>query len=195
MPDQQTLAVYDRMADAYGALERADPSDHYLAFEAAMVPGARVLDLGCGPGSSSARLAAAGFDVLAVDGSSEMVSRAGSRPGVTARQGLFDDVCSFGEFGGIWASFSLLHASRADFPRHLADLHAASAKDAPFGLGMKLGRGEAIDELGRFYTFYTEAELRRHLSDAGFMPGASWHGRQQGLAGTSEPWIFLLSHA
>ncbi len=40
---------------------------------------ARVLDLGCGTGIDAARLAAAGHDVLAVDGSAEMVARAKKR--------------------------------------------------------------------------------------------------------------------
>jgi len=157
-------------------------------------PGGRVLDLGCGPGHHAAAMAQAGLDVLAVDGSTEMVALAAALPGVTAWHALFDDIPQFGPVDGIWASFSLLHAPRADFPRHLAALRALCPTGAPFVLGMKLGTGEETDHLGRFYSYYTEHELNDLLTAAGFTPKSALHGAGKGLAGTVDNFIVITSH-
>lgn len=163
-------------------------------FIAALAPGARVLDLGCGPGLDAEHVARSGHDVLAVDASASMVALAGERAGVTARLASFDAIRTLGRFGGIWASFSLLHAPRVAFRRHLADLRTACAPGAVLGLGMKLGQGEGTDRLGRFYTYYDESDLRDLLEAAGFIPRRMLRGRGKGLAGTEDAWIFLLAH-
>jgi SAM-dependent methyltransferase len=45
----------------------------------------RVLELGCGTGNDAARLAGAGFDVVAIDGSAEAIATASRHPGVDFR--------------------------------------------------------------------------------------------------------------
>ncbi|MDF0595485.1 class I SAM-dependent DNA methyltransferase [Psychromarinibacter halotolerans] len=195
MTGNPTLTVYDRMAEDYRKMASGVEFAGLALFLKVLRPGSRVLDLGCGPGHESERIAAAGHDVLAVDGSAEMVAMAQGRPGVTARQALFEDIPTLGTFDGIWASFSLLHAPRGDFPRHLSQLHAAATPGAPFGLAMKLGDGEAPDSLGRHYTYHAEEDLRDQLAGAGFTPVDMRQGESAGLAGHPEPWIFLLSHA
>ncbi|MDF0599309.1 methyltransferase domain-containing protein [Psychromarinibacter sp. C21-152] len=195
MTTDATLAAYDRLAADYLEMVKDSASPGLGRFLAALPPGARVLDLGCGPGHDAERIAAAGHEVLAVDASAEMAAMAARRDGVAARQARFDDIATLGRFGGIWASFSLLHAPRADFARHLRDLHAACAPGAAFGLGMKLGEGEGTDSLGRFYTYYSEEGLRDLLALSGFTVTDAKTGENAGLAGIPEPWIVLLSHA
>lgn len=195
MSVDETLAIYDRMAREYSQCNASDSYPGFEGFLAVLKRTANVLDLGCGPGTAAARLAAAGHSVLAIDGSAEMVAMADAKPGVTARQATFEDIPGLGEFDGIWAAFSLLHAPRADFPRHLEALHELCTDDAPFALGMKLGKGEGPDPLGRFYTYYSEAELRKHLTQAGFHPTEAWYGTDKGMAGTMDSWIILLSRA
>lgn len=190
-----TLRIYDREAGRYAEMAGDHDTPGLDEFIAALPHGARVLDLGCGPGHHAARMADAGLEVLAVDGSAEMVARAAARPGVEARQALFDDIPSLGPVDGVWASFALLHAPQADLPRHLAALHAICRPGAPLALGMKLGEGEGPDPLGRFYAYYSEAELRAALAMAGFSVEAARHGRNVGLAGTEDPWILLSARA
>ncbi len=190
-----TIEVYDRMVEDYVALV-GDSSPYELPeFIEAAAPKARILDLGCGPGHHAARLAGAGFNVLAVDGSAEMVARASCHPGVNAVQATFDEIPKFGQVGGIWASFSLLHARRADLPRHLEALNAICDPDGPLFIGMKLGAGERIDRLGRLYTYYSEDELRKALTGAGFSPVSFRHGSGRGLSGDVEDWITMIAHA
>jgi len=190
-----TIEVYNRMADEYEDLFGESVPAEFADFIGSMAPRSRILDLGCGPGHHAARMAKAGFKVLAVDGAAEMVARAACYDGVSAMRATFDDIPTFGRVGGIWASFSLLHAPRTDLPRHLAALHAICEPGSPLFIGMKLGSDERTDRLGRHYSYYSEVELRTMLVDAGFFPGAARTGMEEGLSGDVEDWITMLAHA
>jgi len=194
--DPQTIGVYDRRAAEYAAktddYNTTDP--RLAAFIAACPAGGRVLDLGCGPGRSAAKMAEAGLRVEAVDASAEMVALAGRHPGVIARRATFDDISGENLYDGIWANFSLLHAPRAAFPRHLAALHRALKPGGAFLIGVKLGTGAARDGIGRLYTYYNEDDLMDYLRAAGFTPTDVKHGEGEGLDGTVAPWISVAAH-
>ncbi|MCR8548318.1 class I SAM-dependent methyltransferase [Salipiger sp. P9] len=195
MSDDTTLNVYNARAADYAALAGTEPYPNLCAFIAALPERAHVLDLGCGPGLDAAHMAAAGFSVEAMDASAEMVKLAETRPGVTARQGQFADLTAENAYDGIWASFSLLHAPRADMQDHLAAIARALRPGGLFGLTLKEGTGEKRDRLGRFYTFYTEPELRGLLAAAGLEIATVARGDSTGLDGTTSPWISLTAHA
>ena len=195
MTDAKTLAVYDAKIEDYLRLTQAPPSKSLLAFIKAIPEGGRILDLGCGPGLAAAEMARHGYDVDALDGSAEMVAAASKHPGVTARQATFDDLPSQATYHGIYANFSLLHAKRADFKRHIQACHAALHPGGIFHLTMKLGTGEKRDALGRFYTYYTAQELKDILAQAGFTLTFQREGQEKGLAGDVEPFIMMTAHA
>lgn len=195
MNERDTLAAYDRKAEDYKRMV-ADWNDPCLAeFIAAIPPGGAVLDLGCGPGHTAAVMAAAGLAVTATDGSAEMIRLAEQHPGVTARLETFDEISEQAAYDGIWASFSLLHAPRAAFPKYLRALHVAARPGARLHLAMKLGQGEATDNLGRFYSYYTQDELNRYLQQAGFTVASAVTGSDKGLSGNIEDWIAIAAHA
>ena len=196
MNPEDTLAVYDARVEDYVAMSRQVKERRDLdAFLARLPEGARLLDLGCGPGASAAVMAERGFVVEAIDGSAEMVARAAVIPGVTAWQARFEEVAAHARYQGIWANFSLLHAPRADFPGHLARLHRALVPGGWLHLGMKLGTGEGPDSIGRFYAYYGEAELEELLAAAGFAPRARRMSRGAGLSGQVDDFICILSQA
>lgn len=196
MTDRETIEIYNQRAADYAELTHAegriDPS--LAGFIAALPAGGHVLDLGCGPGNAAAALVARGFTVEAVDASSEMVALAAQAPGVTARVATFDEIGGQAVYDGIWANFSLLHAPRADMPRHLAAIHTALKPGGVFHIGMKLGDDSARDGLGRFYTYYAEDELTDLLEQIGFAIDDRRHGRDKGLDGTMDNWICLRAH-
>ncbi|WP_146346160.1 class I SAM-dependent methyltransferase [Phaeobacter marinintestinus] len=197
MTDRDTIDVYNKRAADYVAMtddhNSADP--RLVAFVAACPAGATVLDLGCGPGSSAAVMAQAGLKVDAVDASSEMIALASQHPGVSARQATFDDIDEVAVYDGIWANFSLLHAPRADLSRYLAAIHRALKPNGAFMIAMKLGEGEARDDIGRFYTYYSEAELDSCLTSVGFTLIDRAHGSGLGLDGSISDWISISAHA
>lgn len=195
-PDPETLAVYDDKAEDYGTRFTWDkPYPRLDAFLDEVAPGGRILDLGCGVGTASARMRDRGYDVVALDPSEGMARVAQERHGLTVLQGDFDHVPDLGRFDAVWAHFSLLHAPRADLPRHLAAIHAALPPQGPFLVAMKTGTTTARDRLGRRYTYVTETELTGLLTDAGFTPSQIAHGADEGLDGTVAPWIMVTAHA
>jgi SAM-dependent methyltransferase len=194
--DARTIAVYDAKASDYAErFGRAEPDRHLQAFIAALPAGARVLDLGCGPGSASAFLRAAGHIPDPVDASPAMVALANDRHQIGARLGTFDGIAAVAAYDGIWANFSLLHAARDDLPRHLAALHRALKPGGLFHIGMKTGTGEARDRFGRFYSYYRRDELLALLAAAGFTFVTAADGSEVGLAGTADPYIIVVARA
>ncbi|WP_347312405.1 class I SAM-dependent DNA methyltransferase [Defluviimonas sp. SAOS-178_SWC] len=194
--DARTIAVYDAKAPDYDDRFRTvKPDRHLRAFVEALPQGAHVLDLGCGPANASAFLRAAGMVPDPVDASPAMVALANQRHGVGARLGTFDDIDAVGAYDGVWANFSLLHAARADLPRHLAALHRALKAGGLFHIGMKTGTGEARDALDRFYTYVGREELLGLLEAAGFTVIFEAEGTEVGLAGTSDPFLILRARA
>ena len=189
--DAQTLGVYATEAVRYAALPATRrETDSLDAFLLRLPEGARILDLGCGPGHQAARMQAAGFRVTAWDACPEFVAAAREK-GLSAERRSFDDLDAADGFEAVWASFSLLHAPRADLPRHLAAIARALVPGGWLFLGMKLGEGEGRDHLGRFYTYVTEAELGSLVRAAGFTPVETSEDKARGLAGTVDPFILM----
>lgn len=192
--DRETLRVYGKEVDRYAGLtEDLDRLPALVDFIARLPRGGHALDLGCGPGWAAARMAADGLRVTATDATPEMVTMAANAPGVTAQLATFDDIDGVDLYDGIWAHFSLLHAPRADLPRHLAALATALKPGGWFHIGMKTGTGEKRDPLGRRYTYVTEDELDNLLRTAGLTPRESETGEEVGLDGVLAPWVTILA--
>ncbi len=196
MSDRETLDVYARRASDYADLTQQDDKINVdlVAFMEDLPEGAHLLDLGCGPGQSAAIMAARGFVATATDAVPEMVDLAARHPGVTARVATFDDLTEVAAYDGIWANFSLLHAERAEMPRHLAAIARALRPQGRFHIGVKTGEGAARDGIGRQYTYYTETELEGLLFAAGFRVVARRTGEDKGLDGVMAPWITMRAH-
>lgn len=196
MADKETLRVYDAKAADYAKLIDSDTKENpYLErFIARLPTGGRVLDLGCGPGLAATRMANAGLQVDAMDGSAEMVAMAAQHDGVTAWQATFDQITGTDIYDGIWANFCLLHASKEAMPHHLAAMVTALKPGGAFHIGMKLGSGTQRDAIGRHYSYYSEPELITLLGAAGLTAGETDHGRTVGLDGTEADWIVVAAH-
>lgn len=193
MSDTRTLQAYADKVDDYAKLIVSKPSSHLRAFEAALPRGAAVLDLGCGPGNAAGWLATQGHHALATDASPEMIALAAAYPGVTAQLATFDDLTQVAEFDGIYANFSLLHLPKDAFAQALTSVKRALKPGGIFHLGLKQGKGSGRDHLGRYYSYYTEAELEGLLIPLGFTITQRSFGSGPGLAGTVDPWIILLT--
>ena len=190
--DPETIAVYDNQAEDYAALAKDAPDETLLAFIKRFKAKDYILDLGCGPADASATMRSHGLTVDPIDASIEMVRLANERYDIGARQASFSDIHSTDTYNGIWASFSLLHATTEDFPKILAALNTALKSGGWFHLAMKLGESSARDKLGRFYSYYSHEELSDYLTTAGFTIKTVQTGEAMSLAGKLEPWIMLL---
>lgn len=196
MTDQTTLAVYNAKVSEYQELTQSkEEGEDLTQFMSAIPPGGYVLDFGCGPGQSAATMRSHGFLTDAVDASSAMVAFANENFDIHARLGTFNELCAIETYDGVWANFSLLHATATDFPNILKAIHTALKPNGVLHLGMKTGEGAHRDDIGRFYTFYTETELQEHLHAVGFTVQNTRTGMGRGLAGTLDAWVTILSVA
>ncbi|MAI47399.1 MAG: class I SAM-dependent methyltransferase [Hyphomicrobiaceae bacterium TMED74] len=194
MSDAQTIAAYNKEADRYAELAKTDPAQEGLTSFLELVPiGGLVLDLGCGPGHTAAEMVRRGYLVEALDASAEMARLAKELHGIDVQICDFANFNAVGRFDGVWASFSLLHAAREDFPVSLANINRSLKPNGALFLGMKLGAGDERDKLGRHYIYYSEPELVSLLADAGFETLTRTLGQGLGLAGRVEPWITIIS--
>lgn len=195
MSDNETLAFYNRQTEAYMKLTESFENPWLAHLTDHLLPGAHVLDLGCGPGQDGRHLAKAGFVVTAMDASEEMVRQAAMIEGVEARVATFSDLDDVERFDGIWTSFSLLHAPKSDFPGHLDRIHRALKPEGTLVISLKTGDGEERDKLGRFYAYYQDEELKDLLTQAGFTVSRIAHGKAKGMAGTNDPFVVMTAHA
>lgn len=74
------MGAYSDFADAYDALTFNVPYDeiaeYYINIVSSLTDGKRLLDMGCGTGNLTVRIAGRGFDVIGQDSSPEMLSYA-----------------------------------------------------------------------------------------------------------------------
>lgn len=194
--DQETLAVYDAGAADYAAkFSTGAPYDRLETFLDRLPAGARVLDLGCGAGSSAARIAERGFETVALDASTGMAAEAKRLFDLDVIVDTFDAVPNLGKFDGVWAHFSLLHAPLEELPRHLANIHAALRPEGHVLIAMKTGDGMARDTLGRRYSYVTETGLHDALTATGFTVDGVDKGADEGFDGVVAPWVIFTAHA
>ena len=194
MADKQTLDVYAQRAGDYAAKFGNEAPDRHLRYFVSELPeSGRVLDLGCGPGRSAAIMRDAGFDVHAWDASPQMAEIGAGKFGLSIEVRDFESLAADMEYDGIFANFSLLHAPKADMPGHLERIAKALKPGGLLHIGLKIGDGEARDQLGRFYAYYQDAELTTLLEEARLSVETRNFGADEGLDGTLAPWMILTA--
>ena len=196
MTDKKTISIYYSKSCEYASLTKVSrPSKQLNEFMNEINHGGTVLDLGCGPGIASAFMKKNGFNVVATDASAEMIKIARIENGINALHQSFEDISWTNHFDGIWAHFSLLHASKKMFPIHLEALYKALKPNGVFTIGMKIGTGEKRDNIGRFYAYYSEDQLLTYLKKAEYKIDDIKYGEDVGLDGKLASWIIIRSHA
>jgi len=191
--DNETIEAYRKRHQDY--LELTASGDDFRKlnrFIKLLPPDARVYDIGAGPGHDAAQMHAAGLSVVALEPTEEFAAIIEEK-GIPVQRYSFAEIHEKDHYDGAWASFSLLHAAKADLPRYLGQIATALKTEGIFVIAMKSGDGEARDHLGRFYSYYHPQELESLLEDAGFSPFDRQEGFAKGLAGTRDPWVMIWS--
>lgn len=198
MADAATLAVYARAARDYAQGMPLAPEPDYspdiAAFLAPLPPRARILDLGCGPGTWAAQFAQMGHEVSACDPCPEMAALARTRTGIDVAEMGAEELEARAAYDGIWANFSLLHLPRAALPEALRRIHRALRPKGMLHLGMKLGHDAGRDALGRYVTYYSEADLTDLTQAAGFTALRSRRGNRHDRPGVADTFVIVTAH-
>ncbi len=194
MADEETLAVYADYATDYAKRFAQDKPDvHLRKFMAVLPTEARVLDLGCGTGRTTAFMVRAGLDAEGWDASPEMAAIGAKQHELDIKIADFADLDAVDTYDGIFANFSLLHAPKTEMPMHLARIARALKPEGHLHIGLKMGNGETRDKLGRFYAYYTDPEITGLLNNVGLPSIDRSYGADIGLDGEPAPWIILLA--
>ena len=114
----------------------------------------KILDVGCGSGRDSVFFANQGFEVVAIDGSQNVIGLAKQTDTRIDWQCLrFDEIAKQSwqnQFTGIWACASLLHVPFYDLPKILNDLIRCLKSDGILYASFKYGDSEREKD-GRFF--------------------------------------------
>lgn len=169
---KQIAVLYERHARAWdNARSRVLVEKTWLdRFLGAVMPGASILDLGCGAGEPIARyLIASGHPVMGVDSSPSLIGLAAERfPAQTWRVGDMRGLALGMRFGGILAWDSFFHLAMADqramFPIFRA--HAAPGAALLFTSGPSEGEAIGSFEGEALYHASLNTDAYRALLDA-----------------------------
>ena len=144
---RKVIEIYDELAEEYALHYESGNPDKPLweEFLKHVRKGSRLLDLGCGTGSTACYFFQRGMKVEGVDLSPGMIAVAKRRfPEVVFRRG---DIRKWrspsGRFDAVWAGYSLFHMPRSDFETVVAKTRRLLARGGVFGLTMQEGSGES----------------------------------------------------
>jgi TDG/mug DNA glycosylase family protein len=170
--DPETVHIYEERAAEWAqrrrTAARTDPSD----FVGRIEPGAVRIDLGCGPGRSTADL---GAPAVALDAAFAMLDLARvAAPDARCVQADLEalPIRPF-SLGGAWAMASYLHVPKPRLPLALAQLHRSLVPGAPLAIAMRRGdySGHALPGdtfTGRFFASWEPEPLVAVVEGAGF---------------------------
>ncbi|SDN09423.1 Methyltransferase domain-containing protein [Streptomyces sp. cf386] len=142
-----TRTFYDAIAEDYAELFRDELAQRpleraVLAVFAELVEGdGPVADLGCGPGRTTARLAALGLPVFGVDLSESMLAIARrENPGLRFAQGSMLELdLPDGALAGALSFYSSIHTPVDQLPALFAEFHRVLAHGAPLLVAFQAG--------------------------------------------------------
>jgi ubiquinone/menaquinone biosynthesis C-methylase UbiE len=186
-----TRATYDAVADRYleTTRDRGFPYSWLESFAGALSPGARVIDLGSGPGRDAVELRRLGLSPVCVDLSIGML-RAGAveYPCARVQANMLDLPFPNAFTEGVWASASLLHLSKSDFECTLDEIVRVLGISGRLTLMLKMGAGSSweTERYGkpRWFQYWSAGDLDRALTEAGFEIEATEDWKD-----SSGPWL------
>ncbi|MFZ0565936.1 MAG: class I SAM-dependent methyltransferase [Chlamydiales bacterium] len=171
----QTLNAYNASAKEFAENTAGLHPDEQARKFLNLLPGKRILDLGCGPGRDAQVFVGQGFQVTGVDMSTQMVEMARSR--VAAQFHVMDiENLNFPprSFHGIWASASLLHIPKKNILQVFKILHSLLLEEGIFYLSLKKGTGEGLQSdpryggILKFWSFFEREEIEDIVKQSDF---------------------------
>lgn len=164
-----TLRYYEANARDYAAAtSRIDTSERISQFIALLPPVARVLDVGCGAGRDLSQFLSSGVQAVGLDLSPNLAEIARRQSGCEVIVGDLLAPPRMTPFDGVWAMASLLHIERARIGEALASLASMLKPGGALFASVKRGTGEVVDDTGRWFTLYDEAQWASNLREASF---------------------------
>ena len=176
----QTIATYNRIASHFS-------QTHYevsfwqkeLKIFASLVPGKKIIDIGCGAGRDAEFFTTHGLDYTGIDASAGLLAEASKRlpQAKFILMNFYKLNLPPNSFDGFWAAASLLHIPKNKINRVLSDIKNIIK---PNGIGfISLKQKTRLDAglikehkygatIERYFAFYDPSEFQTILAHAGF---------------------------
>lgn len=165
----QTIKYYDDNAiEFFMNTKDANMENLYKLFLKYIPEGGKILDLGCGSGRDTKYFLGKGYDVVAVDGSIEMVKLSSEYTGKKTLHMTFQEIDFEEEFDGIWACASLLHVRRDEISSILYKIYRALKPNGVLYSSFKYGDKEEYRDDGRFFNYYDEKSFSELIKKLGY---------------------------
>lgn len=165
----QTIKYYDDNAiEFFMNTKDANMENLYKLFLKYIPEGGKILDLGCGSGRDTKYFLEKGYDVVAVDGSIEMVKLSSEYTGKKTLHMTFQEIDFEEEFDGIWACASLLHVRRDEISSILYKIYHALKPNGVLYSSFKYGDKEEYRDDGRFFNYYDEKSFSELIKKLGY---------------------------
>ena len=171
---------YDQIAKVYNRKHFDEKAFDPIINEFAKLlkPGAKVLDLGCGPGGETKKLLQHGFDVTSIDISPKMLSLA--KKNVPNGRFLEMDITKMTfpkkTFDAVWTARTLIHLPSSKLDKVLASLNTILIDQGPVCVIVIEGQSEGLqnepyDPSGKtktYFHFFKDHELDQLFINHGF---------------------------
>jgi SAM-dependent methyltransferase len=197
-----TVRAYDGSAADYrdGTSDLPDPVVAAIGrLAGVLLAGARVLEIGSGPGRDARALEEAGLSVRRTDvtpGFVDLMRSAGHDADLVypLTDDLSDPAAPSTPYDAVWANACLPHVRREDLATVLGRLADATRTGGVLYASLKEGDGERWSVHGRipaprFFTYWREEPLRQALQGAGW--SVEHVGHHPGPKG--DPWLEVLA--
>ncbi|TJZ95184.1 class I SAM-dependent methyltransferase [Actinacidiphila oryziradicis] len=171
----ETQATYDVIASEYAG-RWAGPAEWVNAeidrLSAVLPPGARIADIGCGPGHHTRLLRERGFRASGFDLSWGMLSSHGAA-GV-AQADMRALPIATGSLDAVWCAAALLHIPRTDVPVVLSEFARVLRSGGELTTSLAEGDGEVWEPVSyqssrrRWYVLHRIESFSAQLHEAGF---------------------------
>ncbi|MBS0620970.1 MAG: class I SAM-dependent methyltransferase [Verrucomicrobia bacterium] len=153
--DQNAQEFFDRTIGI-------DMGDCYTHFLSSIPQGGKILDAGCGSGRDALHFKNGGYQVTAMDPSSEMVRLSSKLIGEPTLQLSFQQMEFCSEFDAVWSNAALLHVPYAQMRGVFEKIHRALKPKGIFYASFKLGSLER-DADGRHFSDMDEKTIAPYL--------------------------------
>lgn len=162
--DKCTVEFYDKNYSNYDqSTHNLELTDQLFSFMKLIKPGGRILDIGCGTGRDIQQFQKAGFFADGVEPSKSMAKLAIERTKALILEKSAEDINDKEKYNGIWACASLLHLPKKRFESVIKKIARALTVNGYCYISLKEGIGEARDADGRFFSYYTEEEIKKTI--------------------------------
>lgn len=166
-----------------------DMSDFYAQFEAYLVPGAKVLDIGCGAGRDLKHFKESSYDASGIEPCVELANFAQNYSNCEVLKTGINDFKTTDKFDGIWACASLLHLTDDELVKAFSNIKKLMQKNATFYCSFKLGDFKG-QRGGRYYNDQTLESISRLIASE-LVIVKSWI-TEDVRVGHTEKWLNLI---